>query len=333
MKTKTKGMAALTGTVLLAMTLLPAVQAQGLRIETEAEVQAAEPTDLSNNIYVYAGALQAHDSGILDGWYTRVIPIEEEISISWNDTLTFYFGCEYTDTDAKWLGDILFLATVFDPSGNALTYAERSVHDTPIVGDSIVETLYCQLPSQLGEGTYSVSLLVLYVGLSYSCGLSLIHVHVDTAPPVTAIKPSQEVNGWWSGPISLEATDGLSGVNRTYYCLDNGTWTEYTEPFNVSDSNHTISFYSVDNAGNTEAVNEVGFNMDSTGPTIASDASSEIDGVEFYVDGKLISMVYGDPYQWLFDCSIFSKDFHQIKAVAYDNAGNFDVDKITVEVI
>jgi hypothetical protein len=53
--------------------------------------------------------------------------------------------------------------------------------------------------------------------------------------------------------VTLTATDANSGVDYTTYKLDNNEWTTYTEPFVVSDNGeHTVSFYSVDNAGNIE---------------------------------------------------------------------------------
>jgi len=62
--------------------------------------------------------------------------------------------------------------------------------------------------------------------------------------------------------VSLSATDnsGGSGVATTYYTTDgsdpttSSTATAYAAPFTVSQP-VTVKFYSVDNAGNAEAVN------------------------------------------------------------------------------
>lgn len=78
----------------------------------------------------------------------------------------------------------------------------------------------------------------------------------DNIPPVTTCS----LNGTTWGDIfvspvevTLTATDDDSGVNYTMYKLDNGGWTEYTAPFVVSEqANHTLIFYSLDNAGNKE---------------------------------------------------------------------------------
>jgi len=73
----------------------------------------------------------------------------------------------------------------------------------------------------------------------------------DEAPPV----PQTE-----GVTVHLTATDALSGVAHTYYWLDEGPWVEDSEllvaaPADESgDGEHTIWYYSVDAAGNVEAM-------------------------------------------------------------------------------
>jgi photosystem II stability/assembly factor-like uncharacterized protein len=53
--------------------------------------------------------------------------------------------------------------------------------------------------------------------------------------------------------VSFSATDNISGVASTTYKLDDGLWTTYTDSFLVStEGNHTLYYYSIDNAGNAE---------------------------------------------------------------------------------
>jgi photosystem II stability/assembly factor-like uncharacterized protein len=53
--------------------------------------------------------------------------------------------------------------------------------------------------------------------------------------------------------VTFSATDNVSGVASTTYKLDDGLWTTYADPFLVStEGNHTLYFYSTDNAGNAE---------------------------------------------------------------------------------
>ena len=78
----------------------------------------------------------------------------------------------------------------------------------------------------------------------------------DTTPPVTTcILAGDMESGVYVSDVTvtLTATDD-SGVDYTKYKLDNGEWTTYIAPFVVStNGNHTVRFYSLDNAGNTEA--------------------------------------------------------------------------------
>ena len=87
-------------------------------------------------------------------------------------------------------------------------------------------------------------------------------VLVDTTAPVTTItlSPSSPngTNLWYDGSsptFTLSATDtGGSGVATTYYEIDGGTATVYPgSAVTIPDgSAQTISYWSVDNAGNTE---------------------------------------------------------------------------------
>ena len=71
----------------------------------------------------------------------------------------------------------------------------------------------------------------------------------DTTPPVTTCA----ITGTNPVTITLTATDDDSGVNHTYYKIDAGSYAVYTAPVTVTDvGDHTVYFYSVDVAGNTE---------------------------------------------------------------------------------
>lgn len=78
-----------------------------------------------------------------------------------------------------------------------------------------------------------------------------VEIYVDEIPPITNIDfdgpdvtPSTE--------ITLSASDDGSGVASTWYSIDNGTFTRYTEPLILESGAHRIEYYSVDNLGNAE---------------------------------------------------------------------------------
>jgi hypothetical protein len=78
----------------------------------------------------------------------------------------------------------------------------------------------------------------------------------DTTSPVTTCTLEGTIQGSvYISPVNiiLSATDDLSGVDYTMYSLDAGNWTQYVTPVMVTDEGaHTVSFYSVDKAGNKE---------------------------------------------------------------------------------
>lgn len=98
----------------------------------------------------------------------------------------------------------------------------------------------------------------------------VLTLQCDTAPPTTSatLSPSPNTFGWSSsGPVTvtLSAADnaGGSGVKKTYYAVNNSactptslaTCSTYSVPFTVSTSGSTITFFSIDNANNAEALN------------------------------------------------------------------------------
>ena len=82
-------------------------------------------------------------------------------------------------------------------------------------------------------------------------------VNIDETPPHTTAALAGTLNGTnylGTVKVTLGATDSLSGVAGSYYQVDGGATTHYTAPFNVTgNGSHTVTFHSLDNAGNTEA--------------------------------------------------------------------------------
>jgi hypothetical protein len=141
--------------------------------------------------------------------------------------------------------------------------------------------------------------------------------------------------------IVLMASDnaGGSGLASTMYRLDGGAWTEYqTEGVEVDgDGNHTVEFYSVDNAGNEESPSSVGFVIDSTAPATtatvvgtnvtlsASDAESGVDSTMYRIDG-------GDWAEYDGVFSVAAPGNHTVDFYSVDAAGNVEmVDSVTLQ--
>ena len=115
-----------------------------------------------------------------------------------------------------------------------------------------------------------------------SVGLESIHqtgyVNIDTTAPATTASGLQAsaASGWRNAPqsVTLLGDDaGLSGVAATYYTLDGGPRQSYTGAFEVSAAgSHTIVYWSVDAAGNSETPHTGFVNLDTQAPSVASDA-------------------------------------------------------------
>lgn len=133
----------------------------------------------------------------------------------------------------------------------------------------------------VGEGTAHVTLDIIENTAQGSFNLAPAAFTVtvapatpaDTTPPVTThtLSGTEGDNGWYTSAVevTLSATDDDSGVAATYYTVDNGDVETYDNPFIVSgDGTHTVTYWSEDNAGNTEIAKTVQVKIDTTAPTI-----------------------------------------------------------------
>jgi hypothetical protein len=95
---------------------------------------------------------------------------------------------------------------------------------------------------------------------------------IDRTPPSTMATLSGTVGpgGWYASSVTveLEGTDATSGIATVTYRLDGGPVQRYTDPFVVEgDGMHTVAFFAVDEAGNTESVQPLIVLID-TGPPV-----------------------------------------------------------------
>ena len=174
----------------------------------------------------------------------------------------------------------------------------------------------------------------------------------DTTPPVTNVTVSGTMghNGWYISCVIVTfiAVDWKwpSGVNHTYYKIDDGAWNEYTVPIVVcEDGEHTVYFYSDDRAmpPNIEEEKNVTFKIDQNPPSISmsvekvgfrqyeftatvSDVTSGMWYVELYFDHTFLENISAPgPYErnWT------GKGNHTVTGIAYDFAGNSAENSVT----
>lgn len=99
----------------------------------------------------------------------------------------------------------------------------------------------------------------------------LWRIYADSKPPktkVTFIASHKYVhNGktYYGDDLraKLTSVDAMAGVQKTYYSINGGNFVEYIDliPFK-SESNVVFKFYSVDNVGNVESIEEISYNYD-----------------------------------------------------------------------
>ena len=97
-----------------------------------------------------------------------------------------------------------------------------------------------------------------------------------TAPITTASAPS----GWshLDVTVDLAASDNLSGVEATRFVLDGGPEGTGTSVLIDSEGTHTLSFWSIDRAGNEEADQTIEILIDETAPSITHTLAPEANG-------------------------------------------------------
>ncbi|MEX0686828.1 MAG: chitobiase/beta-hexosaminidase C-terminal domain-containing protein [Balneolales bacterium] len=151
---------------------------------------------------------------------------------------------------------------------------------------------------------------------------------VDLSAPVTR----HEVSGIYQGSnisveasITLHSNDELSGVETTYYQINNGEKRVYNdspiELNNVPDGEHVLRYYSIDHVGNQEQRSEFAFYLDRTSPQVtlttlgdsyegnsqyistrstveltANDNRSGVNKIEYQIDGGS-ALTYDTPFR------------------------------------
>ena len=123
----------------------------------------------------------------------------------------------------------------------------------------------------LNRSILTIGIISLLVSISVIPSSISIAFYGDTTPPITTmiINGTLGDNNWYVSDVNvtLDATDDESGVKETYYKLDDDEWNVYNGTFTVStDGVHTIYYYSIDNANNTEDIKSDGVAIDQTKP-------------------------------------------------------------------
>lgn len=127
-------------------------------------------------------------------------------------------------------------------------------------------------------------------------------LRIDRTDPVTqgSVPASPYATGWYDAPVTvtLTATDDRSGIAATRYAVDGGTVRTYTEPFTVGGGVHTVTWWSVDTAGNVEDRTADGHTMtvkvDDLAPTISGAATTDPNANGWYAGPVTVRFTCAD---------------------------------------
>jgi hypothetical protein len=226
-------------------------------------------------------------------------------------------------------------------SGAAATY--YTIDGTEPTVNSIRGTTF----SISNEGIYAIKYFsVDKTGNVEQTKTAINQVKIDKTPPLT----TDNADGKWhnsSVAVMLTASDAGSGIMETYYTVDGSipaASSQKSTTISISgEGNHTIGYYSVDNAGNAEQQHETIVSIDNTPPqTIddsdnlwhnadvilnitASDNISGIESIRYIVDG-VGHVTYSTDIQLTFK----KEGEHNITYFSVDNAGNIEAMKTSV---
>lgn len=161
-------------------------------------------------------------------------------------------------------------------------------------------------------------------------------VKIDrTAPNTTVTAPP----AWNKSDVTLTlvANDGLSGVDKTFYQLDGGAQTAGTSVPVTAEGNHTLKFWSTDNAGNTEAAHTVSFGIDKTSPTIGHTQEPAANNDGWNNTDVKVTFNCSDTVSGIASCTapqtIGTEGAAQkVTGTATDNAGNTATDPALVSI-
>ncbi|MCU1525476.1 MAG: hypothetical protein JWO18_2370, partial [Microbacteriaceae bacterium] len=142
-------------------------------------------------------------------------------------------------------------------------------------------------------------------------------------------------------PVAFDANDAESGIAATFYQIDSGAAQVYGMPFtaDLSTGSHTITYWSVDLAGNVEATRTTTLSIDNVAPSITGLASPAANGFGWNNAGVSVAFTCVDPESGIATCgpdaAVDGEGANQlVNGIAKDVAGNTSsttVDKINID--
>jgi large repetitive protein len=156
-----------------------------------------------------------------------------------------------------------------------------------------------------------------------------------TAPATNANATSAWTNTGQT--VTLTPNDALSGVKATHYTVDGGAPQSGTSVSITTEGDHTLDFWSEDNAGNVESTKTVHVKVDQSPPTIHHTQTPGANANGWNKTSVTVQFVCDDALSGIASCTadqvISTEGANQpVTGTATDNAGNTTTDPATVSI-
>ena len=193
-----------------------------------------------------------------------------------------------------------------------------------------------------GEGNHTLD----YFSVDVAGNQETIHnstVSIDSQPPVTSlqIEGTTGPDDWYTESVTLtfSVVDEGAGYFATSFRINEGQWLTGTQHVLSQEGEYTLDYYSMDGAGNTEAIKTTQLRLDGTPPTTAH----TLDGVPgeegWFVSPVTVTLVPADNGSgvsetyysldgggWITGTSLLiaDDDFHILEVYSVDWVGNVE---------
>jgi hypothetical protein len=194
-------------------------------------------------------------------------------------------------------------------------------------GDALSGVVVCPSDTVLNsEGSAVSASATVFDKAGNSTTASSAPVKIDRTAPSTN---ASSVPDWTNATVtlSLSAFDALSGVDVTHFVVDGGATQTGTSVLLSDEGVHTVSFWSVDNAGNVESAHTATVKIDKSAPSITVSQSPLANGAGWNKTDVDVSFVCADGLSGVASCSgpqhVSAEGAGQVvTGTASDNAGN-----------
>src|SRR5262249_7856796 len=143
------------------------------------------------------------------------------------------------------------------------------------------------------EGSAVTASATVFDNAGNSTSASSAPVKIDVTAPATTASSAPD----WANTdvtLNLSATDSLSGVAGTHYPGDGGATQTADAVTTTAEGVHTVSFWSVDHAGNVETAHTVTVKLDKTAPSITVTQAPDANGAGWNNTDVTVTFTCGD---------------------------------------